>query len=253
MIKKLFLFVLVISILLPFQALAKEVAGLILYLPFDDGSGDTAKDLSGKGNNGKITGAKWTAGKYGKALDFDGKSFVEVASSGTLEALVDEMTVMAWINPKLTGNAWQGIVTKGNDAAEHFELLLNIDGHVHTAQIFADGRKVADRAGKTLNAGEWQHLAITYKPGKWIYYLNAEVKNDSALANAKLGPDGKPVVIGDEKPLSRLYQGIIDEVAIFNKALSQDEIKNMMGGISSLLSVELKEKLSSTWAKIKTH
>ena len=235
------------------HAHADKAEGLVLYFPFDEGAGDEAKDASGTGNDGDINGAKWAdKGKYGGALEFDGKSYVEVPSSNSLEELVEEVTIAVWVNPELTGSGWQGIVTKGDDAAEHFELLVNVDGHAHTAQMFEQGRLIANRpAPGSIVAGEWQHLAVTYKPGEWVFYINGEVQESKIDATTNLVPDGKPVVIGDEIPKARFFEGLIDEVAIFNRALSEDEIKLIMDEIGNLLSVEPLGKIASKWAEIK--
>ena len=234
------------------QVLAAELEGLILYLPFDEGSGGTAYDKSGCGNDGDITGAEWVdAGKVGKCLEFDGSSFVEVPSSDSLEALVEEMTIAVWIKPELTGSGWQGIVTKGNDVSEHLELLINVAGYIHRAQQFTTGRAYKNvGAAGTLSAGEWQHLAVTLKPGEWVTYINGEAV-DTQVVNGDMVPDGLPLVVGDERPMNRLFQGLIDEVAVFNRALSEDEIKEIMEGIDSLLSVESMGKIATTWAATK--
>ena len=251
MLKKLFVSLIFLSLFLGSQASAGELEGLILYLPFDEGEGDTADDGSGTGNDGQITKAKWVEGKMGKALEFDGTSFVEVPSSDSLEALVEEMTIAAWIKPELVGSGWQGIVTKGNDAREHLELLINSAGYIHRAQQFTTGRvhKNVGAAG-TLSKGEWQHLAVTLKPGEWVTYINGEVV-DTQTINGNMVPDGLPLVVGDERPMNRLFQGLIDEVAVFNRALSEDEIKEIMEGIDSLLSVETTGKNPIVWAAIK--
>jgi len=65
--------------LIALNGLAEE-QGLLLYLPFDEGSGKVAKDISGNGNDGQIIDAEWVNGKFGKALSFNGKTaYVEVA------------------------------------------------------------------------------------------------------------------------------------------------------------------------------
>ena len=253
MLRKLLLLSILLSIFICSQAMAAKIDGLVLYLSFDEGAGDTVKDGSGNGNNGNITKAKWVNGKFSKALEFDGSASVEVASSASLEALTDEITILAWINPTLTGSAWQGVVTKGLDAVEHFELLINTDAHIHTAWMFKQGRVVGDRLGKTLTAGKWSHLAVTYKPGEWIFYHNGVLMENNKSANSKLSPDGKPVVIGDEKGMSRFFTGIIDEVAIFNKAISETDVNEYMNvGLTKVLSVESKDKLATTWAGLKS-
>jgi len=255
MVKKLFVLLIGLSLLIGSYATA-DIDGLILYFPFDEGSGDTAIDASGTGNNGVITGATWSNdGKIDKALEFDGSSFVEVPSSDSLEELVEEMTMAAWINPLLTGSDWQGIITKGNDAAEHFELLVNVNGHIHTAQMFTGGRGIADRpAPGSIVAGEWQHLAVTYSAAdnEWILYINGSVQDNSSAGNSgDLVPDGNPLVVGDERPPNRLFQGLIDEVAVFNRAISADEVNEIMGGIGGVISVEPAGKIATTWADIK--
>ena len=225
--------------------------GLILHFPFDDGSGDVAKDASGTGNDGEIDGAKRVDnGKIGKALQFDGKSFVEVESSDSLEALDETVTLAAWIKPELTGSGWQGIITKGNDGAEHFELLINVNGTVHTAWVFDIGRNHTNPgAAGTMTAGEWQHLAVTYEPGEWITYLNGEELNNKTDVSGQMVPDGMPLVVGDERPQNRLFEGLIDEVVVFNRVLSQKEVQQIMNGIST--SVEPTDKLATTWSDIK--
>jgi hypothetical protein len=251
MLRNLAVSIIFLSLFLGSQALAGDLEGLVLYLPFDEGSGDVAKDASGNGNDGEITGAKWAAGKIGKALEFDGASFVEVPSSDSLESLEEEMTIAAWINPQLSGSAWQGIITKGDDAMEHFEMLVNVDGHVHTAQMFEAGRLWVDRPAGVISAGEWQHLAVTYKPGEWAFYHNGELLDANTGATTNLIPDGKPVVIGDERPMNRLFEGLIDEVAVFNIAISAEEVQLVMGGIGDILSVEPLGKITTTWADVK--
>lgn len=254
MFRRILILVISFSFILGSQAFAADLDGLILFFSFDEGSGDEARDGSGEGNDGEIDGAAWVDGKIGGALEFDGGSFVEVDSSDSLEELIEEMTVAVWIKPELSGSGWQGVVTKGSDGAEHFELLINTDGHVHTAQMFENGRGVADRppAPTKLEAGEWFHLAVTCNAndGKWILYINGELQHEAA-AGGNLVPDGKPLVVGDEQGASRFFQGVIDEVAVFTRALSQDEVQELMGGIGDILSVEPVGKAATTWASIK--
>ena len=84
------------------------------------------------------------------------------------------------------------------------------------------------------------------------YYITGGFSCPNFCLNiSNLVPGGKPLVVGDERPLSRLFQGLIDEVAIFNKALSQDEINEIMGGIDTLLSVKPMGKITSAWADVK--
>ena len=80
---------------------------LVGYWPFDDGSGKEAKDASGNGNDGELIGdPKWVEGKYERALEFAGGSYVNVPDDPSLE-LIDTATVMCWfkLTDALTGTS----------------------------------------------------------------------------------------------------------------------------------------------------
>ena len=80
---------------------AAQEEGLVLYLSFDEGAGDTARDSSGHGNNGEINGPKWVEGADGKALEFDGvDDYVEVPYNDMFN-INDAMTLAAWVKPAM--------------------------------------------------------------------------------------------------------------------------------------------------------
>jgi hypothetical protein len=84
-----------------------------------------------------------------------------------------------------------------------------------------------------------------------IGYLNGEALRKDA-PNDKLVNLSDPIILGDEKGMGRFFSGTMDEVAIFNRALSGDEVKQFMNSsIDKLLSVESKGKLVTTWAELK--
>ncbi|HGJ66627.1 TPA: LamG domain-containing protein, partial [bacterium] len=208
--KKIVTAIIILTLCLGSYAMAAKVDGLVLYFSFDEGAGGTVNDTSGNNNNGKIIkGTKWVAGKFGKGLEFGGADSVEVVNSKSLE-FIDEISLMLWIKPALDGTEWQGLITKGPDGGESFEFLLNKAGHFHTGWKFAGGRICPNRgAGGAVAKGEWQHAAITYKPGEWLCYLNGEVL-DKQVANDKLVNLEDPLILGDEKGMSRFYTGIMD-------------------------------------------
>src|SRR5205823_6313184 len=93
--------------------------GLVAAYGFNEGSGSTVADASGKGNSGTVSNATWsTSGKFGKALSFNGtNSWVTVADSSSLD-LTSAMTLEAWVNPSAI-NGWECVVMKeaGTDLA----------------------------------------------------------------------------------------------------------------------------------------
>ena len=71
---------------------------------FDEGQGDTAKDISENGNHAKLVGAKWTDGKRGKGVEFDGTNHVKIAASKSTDDYLDGFTYCLWI--KTHANTW---------------------------------------------------------------------------------------------------------------------------------------------------
>jgi len=165
----------------------------------------------------------------------------------------DGLTLAAWIKPTLKGDEWQLIGSKGLDAKEYFELLLSPQGFLWLGWMFKAGRVVPAQSPAKIKADEWQHVAVSWDPAKfWNIYLNGEVLIEYPKQNDKLMPNTDPIMIGTEKDMKRFYNGDMDEWALFNKGLTQDEIKQIMGGIQNLLPVnETKAKLASTWGSIK--
>jgi hypothetical protein len=90
--------------------------GLVAAYGFEEGSGSTTADASGSGNAGTLVNATWVAaGKYGKALSFNGTSArVDVPDAASLH-LSSGMTLEAWVDPAVVGNSWRDVVYKGND------------------------------------------------------------------------------------------------------------------------------------------
>lgn len=77
----------------------KPIEDLVFFLAFDEGKGDTVRDLSGFGNNGLIVGKQdWVEGKFKGGFHFDGKTHIEVKNAEPLTSLTHPMTVSAWLN-----------------------------------------------------------------------------------------------------------------------------------------------------------
>ncbi len=216
---------------------------------FDDGKGNTASDSSGNKNDGKLMNdPKWVDGKIGKALDFDGaQSHVVVPNSDTLNP-TDAITLTAWIYPRgFTGNG-NGILTKegqyilglnwpqgGN--AQKLNLWLTIGGWI----LFADGEVKKD---------SWNHVAATYDGSTKKLYIDGKLINKTDQKGA-IGTSANNILIaqGNIGVGQQAFNGIIDELAVFNVALTESEIKDAMKGF--LYAIEPSGKLVNTWAFIK--
>jgi len=233
---------------------AKEVEGLVVYFPFDEGTGKTVKDYSGTGNDGNIKGGtKWTDGKYDGGLMLEGDDgIVEVEDNDSLD-FVDGITIATWFNPTLEGDQWQLLGSKGADVLEYFEVLLSPDGFIWMGWIFQGaGRVVPAQSPSEVKADVWQHVAVAWDPKEfWTIYLDGDVLIDYPKQDDKLVPNEDPLLIGTELNLKRYYNGVVDEWALFDRGLTQDEVEEIMGGIEGLMGVEPGTKLTTTWGNIK--
>ena len=237
--------------------LAQELEGLVVYFAFEDGSGKTVTDLSGNGNDGTLEGdTGWADGKYDKGLNFGGKNgIVRVKHSHHFE-FTDEITICAWVRPTLEVGAgtWQLIAAKGPDVDEFFEILLHPDGFIWMGWRLTGGRVVPAQSPRNVVKDKWQHVAVSFKTKDfWTVYLDGKVLIDHPNQNEKLFPVESPLLLGTEEPLNlnRYYNGEMDDFAIFNRGLSEKEIRMVQNGIQDLLPVEPTEKLPIIWGLLK--
>lgn len=239
---------------IPATVLAKDVPGLVVYFPFGDGGNDV-RDRSGNGNDGKMKGGvKKAAGMYGDGLQFDGNDgVVEVPDSKTLQ-ISDGLTISVWIKPALKGDEWQLLAAKGPDAQENFEILLSPNGFLWMGWMFQNAKRIVPaQSPANVKPNVWQHVAVAWSPKEfWTFYLDGEVLIEHPKQDDKLVPNGDPLLIGTELNMKRYYNGVMDDWALFNRGLTQKEIKEVMGGIDALLPVEPVGKVAATWGRMKS-
>jgi len=229
----LFSFVLLLSVALTSTAKAE----LVGWWRLDEGSGTITNDLSEYGNNGTLQGnPQWVNGKFGKALKFDGvDDFVEIPHAEIL-TVDNEVTVMAWIYAERHGGpgteGWQGIVAKSNDPRS-YSLYTEASGALHfsvTSTVINDYVGPVSTGQVPLN--EWVHVAAMVAEGQIRFYINGELSGTDGSGIILAGTaDTATVVIGrTHEGATRSFLGMIDDVRIYNEALTQDEIQSNMQG-----------------------
>lgn len=240
-----------LALLLAVCVASYSTAAVVGAWLFDEGSGAVAKDSSGSKADGKINKATWVNGKYGKALEFNGTDAnVEITNKGALS--VETFTLMGWINiPKFTGG-WQTLAT------------LNTDGPIRNYGLFFnDGSGIvhysftSNKAWQSFNAksnvvdGKWHHIAATYDKKTFICYVDG--KSDGETAVKDLKPDTKtdvPMTIGSWVG-GGWTKGTIDDVALYNTALTAAQIQDIMNKGLSTTAVERESKLTTCWGNVK--
>ncbi len=204
--------------------------GLVGLWSFDEGEDlTTAYDSSGNDNYGEIYGADYTPDQWGgQALSFDGvDEYVSIPDSTSLD-LSGEITVEAWIKVAVHKN-FNAIVIKGEDGAENYELLLTSSGLLYSTIKFMDGTRYYPSVPSAITDTEWHHVAMTYKPGEWRIYVDGVKKAERTDISKVPLTNNVPLFIGAEQYLGsfrteRFFNGLIDEVRIYDYALLPDMI-----------------------------
>ena len=217
-----------------------------------EGKGDEILDSSGNGHDGGIGQGdpKRVKGKFGGAMEFGGTDMVTVPDDNAMD--LKSFTLSAWINvPKITG-VWQIVATKENrnPTGRNYGIFCNNNsGVIHFSFTTAAAWQSFNAATVTTD-GTWHHIAATYEKPNFKLYLDGVLDGEQ---NPDADPDNhdSPLYIGGCDIGDYWMTGVIDEVLLFSVALSEEEVKDLMGGVDSVLAVQPAVKLPVTWGNIK--
>ena len=207
---------------------------LVARWRLDEDSGSTAADSSGSGFSGTLVGnPKWqpSNGKVEGALQFDGHGdYVRIEHDSTFD-FADEITVAAWVRIAAAPVDWAPIVTKGNSAWRLTSYWAQNKFHFALTGVgfglsWVDGKR-------EVAAGEWHHVTGTYDGANIRLYVDGEQDQTSSY-RGRMTSNDFDVCIGanSEKP-GRYWKGLIDDVRIYNYALSPQDIRAICDGEGS--------------------
>jgi hypothetical protein len=229
----------------------KTIVGLWLL---DEGKGDVATDSSGNKNDGAFKGSpKWVAGKFGSALELDGSSsYVDCGNTDTLDLPTSSsVTMCAWIK-SVSGStgSWRGVMAK-RDA----NYSYGINYITNAFQVYTTGGSGIAGFAYNVPKGEWIHVAGTMSKNPTQLYINGDLFGTTGNSGGIFSNAGNLFRIGASFNNGEIFDGIIDEVAVFNTVLSADDIKTIatkgLGSATGMTPVEPSGKLATTWAVIK--
>jgi hypothetical protein len=253
-------FILIILGLITFVAVVGESAqdeSLSLYLDFDHVTDGKVIDMSGNGNDGEIMGnPKLEDGKFGKALQFGGTiaNKVVVKHNPNLNPSDGAITLMAWMNLDQIATDWDLVILKWQDEAPP-AFTYHLSLHTQKASLYFAQKDSTwkEAIGSTvLSPKEWFHITGVADGKSTVkVYLNGEEDGSVAYDGTLLETDVDVCIGGKVAGALFPFHGKMDEVAIFNRALDQSEIKEAMGGITTFTAVKPQDKLATTWSAIK--
>ncbi|RLI28152.1 hypothetical protein DRO58_02750, partial [Candidatus Bathyarchaeota archaeon] len=198
----------------------------LLYLPMDEGSGETVYDKSSYRNEGTVYGATWVDGKYGKALYFDGvDDYVEVDNADILN-VVEALTVEIWAKTLSLDNTWRCLASK------HYCYwsIKQTSSNLFRFQVYTVNG--ADSIYFEPKPDTWYHLVMVYHKDAGLEAFvngNSVGKDATYLGDLKLTyGETAPLRIGQDPAVaSQFFKGIIDDVRVYNRALTEDEVHQL--------------------------
>jgi len=208
-------------------AAVSTLHGLVGYWPFDEGQGDSAANLMGRNGDlfgaGPIGGAKiadaaWTEGKFGGAVRFEGKGpGIAVAPMAALDC-EHEVSVAAWI--KLAGTAAEGMIWNCErgyrlallSGSTRLRFMMGLDGK------WAIGAWLAGR--QALERDRWYHVAGVYDGKERRIYIDGELDAREAVTGT--------IARGGAINIGKDFAGTIDEMRVWNRAISEAEVEQAM-------------------------
>jgi PKD repeat protein len=199
--------------------------GLVAAYGFEETSGTTVNDASGNSNIGTIKEAvRINTGKYGKALQFDGiNDWVTVNDSATLD-LTNAMTLEAWVYPQSLANGGTVLLKEKSGGAVY--NLYAYETSDLPVSSFNDGSYRVISGTSKLPVNQWTHLVATYDGQYQRLYVNGT--QIAQRAQTGLIQQGGILRIGGNSVWGEYFKGYIDEIRVYNRALTATEVKNNM-------------------------
>lgn len=185
-----------------------------------------ANDSEGVNNGTLVGGVSFIPGEVGQAFLFDGSSgYVSIPDSTSLDSFVTNITIELWlqVNQTTPNSDWRGIVSKGNTSWR----LQGVQGS-GTIDFAANGLSTDLQGTRNVNDGQWHHVAAVYDSTNIYLYIDGTL-DVSTPATGLITQNSFPVCLGEnpDAPLPYYFNGAEDEVTLYNRALSSQEIQTI--------------------------
>ena len=198
---------------------APVLSGMADWWPGEGNANDTV----GVNQGTLVGGVSFAPGEVGQAFLFDGSSgYVSIPDSPSLDSFVTNITIELWlkVNQTTPNSDWRGIVTKGNSSWR----LQGVQG-ANTVNFAANGVSTSLTGSRNINDGVWHHVGAVYDGAKIYLYVDGTL-DSSATATGSISQNSYPVCLGQnpEAPHPYYFNGLIDEVSLYHRALTANEI-----------------------------
>ena len=211
----------------------------------DEGKGDVAEDASENGREGTITKGEWEDGKFDGALEIKKGGTVTIPLGKGI--IIDKVTFILWLQFTDIGGQqnYFSIWDQSNNRYVPYKEGPNV------LRSWTNNWNVT--SGVAVKAGIWYHVANVYDGETCSIYINGEKEVSQKVPKFQLQDQDQTAWLATDKGTGFLSACIMDEVGLFNDALTEDEIQGIMndGIFHTALAVEPADKLPVLWGKLK--
>jgi hypothetical protein len=216
--------------------------GPLAWWAFDDGTGTTAVDGSGNGNTATLSGATWTTGQFDGALSFDGvNDRVTVPASASLSQATSQMTLAFWLRGDVLTADWVTAMQRTSASGAWFDWQLyaraqdaptanrpvwRVDWNQNA--VIDAGEQV--QGDIVLSPGTWYFIACTYDGSAMRFYIDGTQRGSTAKAGGIIPNGGRGIWMGGNDAWGEYFDGRLDDVRIYDRALDVSEIQALMSG-----------------------
>jgi acyl-CoA thioesterase-1 len=202
-----------------------EGAGLVAHWALDETEGDIAYDSAGN-LDATVHNGQWKAGKIDGALDFDGlTTYMDCGDS--LRLGTQKMTVSMWLEPQHMGGM-RYVLSRARERSDEFDyfLMRHYEDQVEFALAQEGSQPVSVMSNGTTPLNEWTHVAVSVDGSEAKIYINGQL-DASAGYGQRVSREGFRLLISSLGADTRFYNGKVDDVRIYNIALSAEEIEEL--------------------------
>ncbi len=222
-----------------------------------DNDNDVVKDISGNGRDGKLIGATYVNGVFGKALEYDGNDDNLIVTGYTGIGGTDPRTTVFWFKTStVREHSWVkwGI----NSSTQKYYIRAHVRGNECNLRVEVNGGN--NFGTDNVCDGEWHHCAVVFPKGSSavkdhdLYVDGVLQEKEGTEFDTNTNNATQEVNIGARLENHALMLGTFDEVAIFNVDLELTQINAIRNtGLQTALGVDSQDKLATTWGIIKSY
>jgi hypothetical protein len=194
----------------------------ILEMKFDEGSGTVAYDESFNNNDGTITGATWTEGKFGNALSFDGSGDYVDSGNNSVFDVTNQATFSAWVKASNISTD-RDIIGKQDSYLFRFSAVS--PGKLQLILKSGSNWNFSNLSFNRMDDGAWHYVAGVYDGAKMSIYVDGGIGATDTTFSSNIAVTTNNVFVGARSTSLEYFSGSIDEARVYNYARSAEEIR----------------------------